>query len=386
MKKIQIYLSHLSVFVVLAIIGVVVFYFIQQSISKSFADDMIWTTDISLTAINPDRVRRLGDLLPGSITGNEDFALVDDQVLSFGTLFMAKGIDSIYVLTQKDDKIYFIAESTPQGDPLYVTPGKLYEKAPAEAYEAFKNNVPVSTAKYTDEFGTYTSKFTPIINKQGEQVGVLGVDVDYSYYDKQIRQAGVIFWIVWVFVCLFIDIFYLYLVKSSKLKKTSLISEQKIMAISNSINDGIVVVNGDDQITFWNTASEKIFGFSFNEVLGLKFMDVVKMDKPINLRTGQAISNFKLSLDSNYTSNTLEIKLKRDKKNNKYYELSFTITNINDDQNLVAIFHDISKHKEEQLELERQTKELEKLNNLMIGRELKMIELKRSIMTLKDKK
>jgi PAS domain S-box-containing protein len=152
------------------------------------------------------------------------------------------------------------------------------------------------------------------------------------------------------------------------------------MAISNAVNDGLVVIDSDSQIVFWNKTSETIFGFSFQDVLGLKFSDLIKIDKPIDIKTGQVISRFNLTFDNRFINNVLEFN-----KNKKYYELSFTLTDIDDEQYLVCIFHDISKHEEEQVILEQQKDELEQLNNLMIGRELKMVELKKLISDSKSK-
>jgi len=331
-----------------------------------------------LTTINPDVVKKLGDLPPGDIASNESFDAIKDQVVSLGNIFTPKGIDAVYLLTRKDNSIYFITESTPIGQPLYVLPGKLYEKPPEEAYKAFENDLTYSTPNYSDEFGTYISQFTPIVDKENNQVGVLGVDVDYTYYQKQVNQDELIFVLSWLLICSFLEVFWLYLIKTARLKKASIVGEQKIMAISNAVADGIVVINGESKIVFWNSASEKIFGYPFNKALGLKFNDLVKLNKPLDIKTGKFISNFKLSLASHFINSVLEIKIKN-RKNSDYYELYTTVTDINNEPHLVAIFHNVSARKQEQLELEQQKNELEQLNDLMVGRELKMIELKKNI-------
>lgn len=385
MKKLEKYIWPLIILFLLIIVGFVVFYFVEKKINKNFSDEMALDSNVLLTVINPDQIKRLADLLPGNITGNEDFTLINDKVLSFGNLFMTRGIDSIYLLSKKDNKIYFIAESTPQGEPLYISPGKLYEKPPIEIFKTFDNKAPFSTEKYTDEYGTYISRFTPFINNQGELVGVLGIDVDYNYYQKQINQAIIIFVIVWFFVCLLILSSFVYFRNLYKIKRESMDNEQKIMAISDAINDGIVVTDSNLQIVFWNKTSEAIFGFSFKEVIGLKFDELVKLGKPLDTKTGKFVSNFKLSLDSHFIDRVLEIKLQDNKKKTRYYELSFSVTDIGGDKYLVSIFHDISKRREEQAVLEQQKDDLEKLNDLMVGRELKMIELKKTISDLKNK-
>lgn len=45
-------------------------------------------------------------------------------------------------------------------------------------------------------------------------------------------------------------------------------SEERLRAITSSVNDGIIALDGAGKISFWNRAAEKIFDFSFEEVLG----------------------------------------------------------------------------------------------------------------------
>lgn len=378
MKKIKKYLFSLIFLAVMVALGFVAFYYIEKIVYQNFSDEMNRTSNVVLTAVDPDKVKKLSDLLPGDVIGSNDFEKIKNEIVSLGDIFIPEGIDAIYLLARKGDNIYFITESTPYGQPLYVTPGKLYEQAPSEIIKTFDNNVYYSTPKYTDEFGTYISKFSPIVDNQGNQVGVLGVDVDYSHYQTEINKIKLIFILSWIFIYLFVELFWLYVIKTRKLKNASATSEQKIMAISNSIVDGIVVINSESKIVFWNNASEKIFGYPFEQVLNENFSDLVKLGKPLNLKTGKFIYHFKLSLESHFVNSVLEVKIKNKKQNN-YYELYTTVIIINHEQYLVAVFHDISKRKQEQDELERQKNELENLNNLMVGRELKMIELKKAI-------
>jgi hypothetical protein len=53
--------------------------------------------------------------------------------------------------------------------------------------------------------------------------------------------------------------------------------------------------------------------------------------------------------------------------------------------NYIALKEDITERKEKEKIIQSRTKELERLNQTMIGRELKMIELKKEIQDLKNK-
>lgn len=369
-------------FIALIVVGFVGFYFLEKNIKDDFDKEKIFTSDISIAAVNPDRISFVRDMLPSDISKLDDFARLKEEIIGLGAIFESKGIDAIYLLTKKGEDIYFIVESTPEGEPLYVSPGKLYEQAPPEITKAFNEGRAFTTEIYTDEYGTYLSQFTPITNKNGEVVSVLGVDIDYLHYQSELKQASFIFWLGWLFISLLISIIFLYFQKSHQSKNQSIASEKKIMAISNSINDGIVVIDSVSEITFWNKTSEKIFGCSFERAVGLKFNDLVKFEEVLNISTGQKIANFILSFDNKFVDDILEVKIKKDKR---YYELHFSVTNINNESNLVCIFHDITLRREVESKLQEQKDEFKKLNDLMLGRESKMIELKKEILKLKSK-
>ncbi|MDD3268274.1 MAG: response regulator [Syntrophomonadaceae bacterium] len=52
-------------------------------------------------------------------------------------------------------------------------------------------------------------------------------------------------------------------------------SEEKFRAITSSALDGIILVNSQGHIAFWNTAAEHIFGYSSQEVLGHGLLELL---------------------------------------------------------------------------------------------------------------
>lgn len=387
MKKIKNFIYPVFIIAIFILIGIISFYFVYKNFNKRFSDEVIWATDISAIAINPDRVRATSDLLPGDISQSSDYSVIKEQTLGLGNLFLPKGVDAIYILSKKGNDIYFISESTPEGEPLYIAPGKLYEQPPQEIFQVFSNREAISTHVYTDEFGTYLSRFSPIFdNKTGELVGVLGVDIDYTVYQTQFWQIFIIFWLIWLFVCILVILLFFYFRNVYQLKNESITSEKKLRTIIDAVSSGIIVVDSKSQIVSWNNYCKNIFGFSLESVLGLKFSDVIKAEKIVNTETGEEISNFNFSLGSNLVGKVLELKILTDKKIEKYYELTMVIVEVNDEEYLVASLHDVSNRRQEENDLKVQKEELEKLNNLMVGRELKMVEMKKEISALEEDK
>lgn len=385
MKKNKSFVWPLLILGISVVIGFVVFYFVLKATNNNFFNELAWTSDISIAAINSDRVKKLSETLPADISEDVDYIRLKEQFIGLGEKFEFKGIDAIYILSEHEGQIYFMVESTPQGEPLYVPPGELYVQAPPEAFAAFNSETP-SIAYYTDEYGTYISKFTPIFNsKTGQQVGVLGVDVDNNYYQAQTLRTKIFFSVAWGIFCFVVILLFLYFRNLYRIKRESQSNEEKITAIIDSMSDGLVVINSDNQITLWNKTNENIFGFSEEQALGLNFNDLVKLSNVFNVKNSSIVNNFKLSLDSDFLNTMLEVTLEGDDNQHRYYELLFKSATLRKEQYVIAIFHDISIRKREENDLRLQKEELEKLNNLMIGRELKMMEIKKEISELKKK-
>jgi PAS domain-containing protein len=45
-------------------------------------------------------------------------------------------------------------------------------------------------------------------------------------------------------------------------------SEQKFRAITDSVLDAIILINDRGEISFWNPASERLFGYNSSEAIG----------------------------------------------------------------------------------------------------------------------
>ncbi|MFH0857765.1 MAG: PAS domain S-box protein [Candidatus Magasanikbacteria bacterium] len=151
-------------------------------------------------------------------------------------------------------------------------------------------------------------------------------------------------------------------------------------AILNSIADPVFVKNDKFEFVYLNDAlcdmlgltKESIMGKTLGESLPKDEMEhFLEVDKTV-LDSG--ISNVSEEPLTGKGGKTLTIVTKKtrfiDEKGNKF---------------IVGIIRDITKLKKVELELQDKISELEKMNEMTMGRELKMIELKREIEELKKK-
>lgn len=386
MKKLKFLVKPLIIVASFIIIGLIIMYFLDISIKKDFSAQIEQASNVSLAAVNPEKVRNLSAIIPGDITGSADYVRLREQITKLGKTFSGNGIDAIYLLTKKGDKIYFIVESTPADQPDAVTPGVLYEKPPQEIYGVFAHGVAQETDVYRDEYGEYLSQFSPIVDSiSGEQVGVLGVDVNYTVFQKSYYQKIFTFLIIWSVICALFIFLYLYFKSIYKLNVESRISNEKINSISDAISDMIVVIDNKSLVSFWNKTAEKALHSSAKEIFGAKFSDLAIFENVFDLKLEKEIRNFNFSFNNSLSGKIFELKMSIHGQESNYYEASFKITEVNGENYLVGVFHDISKRKNIEIELKKQKTDLEKINQLMVGRELKMLELKKEISGLKNK-
>jgi len=151
-------------------------------------------------------------------------------------------------------------------------------------------------------------------------------------------------------------------------------------AILNSIADPVFVKNDKFEFVYLNDAlcdmlgltKENVLGKTLGESLPKDQMDhFLEVDKAV-LDSG--ISNVSEEPLTGKGGKTLTIVTKKtrfiDEKGDKF---------------IVGIIRDITKLKTTELELQDKISELEKINKVMIERELKMVELKKELEEIKNK-
>ena len=367
--------------VLLVILFTAMFLISRKIVINQFKTELDWSSRITLSTINPDRIYNSSMLINDreAILNSEDVSWLKGEVERLGDVFLGKGIDALYILVKKGADIYFIVESTPIGEELYIEPGSLYEYPPTEVFNVFSEKKEYFTDIYSDEFGTYFSKFSPIYNENGELVGILGSDVDYSLFKNRLFFLRIMlsFLLIIIFSVTFLVIYNLR--KKEEMTEEAKNNDQKIKMILNSVPNGVVVYNENEEIILWNKKSQELFNLKESEAVHNKISEVVDYKKVLD-EQGSEIKNFQFFSKNNVGLKKLEFYLKN---NNRIYEALYDYFELDNKAYIVVLFEDVTLKKIEEDKLEIQKEKLEKLNSLMVDRELKMIELKNEINRLK---
>ena len=126
--------------------------------------------------------------------------------------------------------------------------------------------------------------------------------------------------------------------------------EKLFRSISESAQDGIVVIDGSGRVTHWNKAAERIFGYTTDEVLGKILHDFLCSE---DLRSAhyKAFPRFRVTGRGAAVGKTIELLGLRKDGAEVPVELSLSATQLQDNWHAVGILRDITERKRAELAL-----------------------------------
>ncbi len=137
-------------------------------------------------------------------------------------------------------------------------------------------------------------------------------------------------------------------------------SEEMFRAISESANDAIVMINEQDEVTFWNRAAEQIFGYRRKDILGKRLHPFV-VPEPLQERCHKGLKLFRKTGKGPAVGNTIEVSALRKDGREFPVELSLSGIRLKDCWHAVAIIRDISKRKKAEEALRQANADMEYL-------------------------
>jgi PAS domain S-box-containing protein len=160
------------------------------------------------------------------------------------------------------------------------------------------------------------------------------------------------------------------------------VEQSKFEVIADVLKDAIVIADDKDIIIFWNKAAVTMFGYKSAEVLGKQLHKIIPLQMD-NTKFKHDFSQFGKTGKNWVVGGTFDLEVKRKDKSSFNIELSVGSYKEKGHWLAVGIMRDISARKQMEKEFQERLEESEKFNQLMVGRELKMIELKEEISRLK---
>ena len=143
-------------------------------------------------------------------------------------------------------------------------------------------------------------------------------------------------------------------------------SEKKLKVLVNSANDAIILIDNNEKISLWNKASEKIFGYTKEEVLQKNLHELITPEKYRQI-AHNAFSYFKNTGKGDALNKMVE--LEGLKKDGTVFpiELSLSAIRINNKWNALGSIRDISERKKQEIKLLKSKKKIEEIHKNIIN-------------------
>ncbi|MCW8977135.1 MAG: PAS domain-containing protein [Sedimenticola sp.] len=149
-------------------------------------------------------------------------------------------------------------------------------------------------------------------------------------------------------------------------------SEEKFAAMANSAQDAIVMVNQNEEVVFWNMASESMFGFHVEDIVGQRLDDWIEPGTSRD-EFARLVANLTTPGRDRSTGKTMELTALRKGREPFPIELSISALQLKGQWHVIGIMRDISERKRVEQEKQlmevqlRQAQKLESIGQLAAG-------------------
>ncbi len=161
-------------------------------------------------------------------------------------------------------------------------------------------------------------------------------------------------------------------------------SEMKYQKLTDTAADAIICLKSPDTIYLWNKKAEEMFGYSVDEAMRKPLHQLI-VPEIYREKAYAGLKEFYQTGRGAVVGKTLELTALRKDGTEFPIELSVSAMNIGGEWHSTGIIRDISGRKRLENELRDKLDEIERFNKLMVGREIKMGEMKQEMQVLKER-
>jgi diguanylate cyclase (GGDEF)-like protein/PAS domain S-box-containing protein len=129
-------------------------------------------------------------------------------------------------------------------------------------------------------------------------------------------------------------------------------SEERTLAISQSAQDAIIMIDDQDRISYWNPAAERLLGYSAEEAMGQRLHRLLPAE-PLQARAEAGLTGFARSGRGSVIGHTLELEARRKNGSMVMVELSVSAFTLKGRWYAVGSLRDMTRRKADEIALKR---------------------------------
>lgn len=159
-------------------------------------------------------------------------------------------------------------------------------------------------------------------------------------------------------------------------------SEKRFRAMFESANDAVIGMEPPGVVSMWNSKAETMFGYAGYEIIGKALHETIVPEK-YRRSMATELPRFFETGEGKVVGKTVDLEGLRKDGSLFPIELSISAAKMRGAWNALGIVRDISERKRAEKEIRRNLDETERMNRIMVGRELKIVELKKEMAAMR---
>ncbi len=284
----------------------------------------------------------------------------------------------VYLFAPRGTQAVFLADSELETSKDYSPPGQVYEEASAEVRQALHTGAAFLEGPLEDRWGLWMSGFAGVPSvRGGAPVALLGMDVAarawrIEVYYHRLAMLGLM---------LFVDLLLLALLAGLQLAREAAFevaaSEGRYRDLIENAPEAVFVVNlADTRILDMNPLLPRWLGYEPGEFQGRTLFDFASKEPNIIRQ------NLEIAWRSPVPT-TVRSSYRRKDGTLFPVEITQVPCRFQVGPAVLAFVRDITEREQSEERLRKTMTELERFNRLMIGRELRVLELKQEVNDLR---
>jgi PAS domain S-box-containing protein len=234
----------------------------QKSLKGAVQDKLISVATVMSSQIDGDEFVQIK-------TGEEDtprFVHIRDQLRH--ARLVTPDIQYIYTMRKNGDTVEFVVDGDYGYEPDSARIGDLYPEAEPELILGFLTPT-VNRDFTTDEWGTVLSGFSPIRDRSGTVVGIVGVDMDSTVFMAVLNQANLVVFLIGILAMIAVMVGILGIEnRRAEYDRKIGESEKKFKDFVELLPQTIFETDDKGTITSTNRFALETFGFTNEEFQG----------------------------------------------------------------------------------------------------------------------
>jgi|GEM_PF-3379876 len=284
----------------------------------------------------------------------------------------------VYLFIARGSQVIFLADSEPENSKEYSPPGQIYEEASLAVRRALRIKTSFLEGPLEDRWGLWMSGFAPVSRTTGSApVALLGMDVavnawQTNVYFHRLATLGLMLFVSLLLLALFAG---LQLARESA--RVIAATENRFRALFENAPEAVLVVAVDTgRILDVNPFVCRWLGYTPEEMRCRTIFDLVVIDS-------ETIRQHLVAAYDSAAPTTVESAYRCKDGRMVAVEITQTAFQAQAQKAVLAYVRDITERRENEERLHKSMAELERFNRLMVGREVRVMELKKEVNELR---